>query len=201
MSEVALGPIVAALRDYETRLRRLDVELRGVLPGLPSPAATQGAGFVWLRELLCPRRVAVDAFTRPGNRIGVLEPALLRRVLAVRALFAHRTAVRRCIDRHALGAMRAVVGAVSLTALQHADARDGETALPLPPSLDGAALVRAGLLRLRADGSVDDPGVWQLMSLHMAPDWPADDETVPACGADGARFLERLPVLVPELTW
>ncbi|WP_321884873.1 type III secretion protein HrpB4 [Paraburkholderia bannensis] len=201
MSEAALVPVVAALRDYETRLRRLDVELRGVLPGLPSEAATQGAGYVWLRELLCPRRVAVDAFMRAGNRLGVLEPALLRRVLAVRALYAHRTAVRRCIDRNALAAMRAAVGEASLTALQRADARDGETALPLPPSLDSAALVREGLLRLRADGCIDDPGIWQLMSLHMAPDWPAADETVPACGADGARFLGRLPMLVPELPW
>jgi hypothetical protein len=42
----ALAPVLDALRAYDTRLRRLDIELRGVLPGLPPPAATQGAGFV-----------------------------------------------------------------------------------------------------------------------------------------------------------
>jgi hypothetical protein len=197
----ALAPVLDALRAYDTRLRRLDIELRGVLPGLPPPAATQGAGFVWLRELLCPRRVPVDAFTRPGNRLGVLEPAALRRVLAVRALYARRTAVRRCIDRPALAAMRAAVGAASLHALQRAAARDGESTLPLPATLDADALVREGLLLLRADGCVDDPGIWHLMTLHIAGDWQRVDANLLTPGLDGARFLERLTALVPGLLW
>jgi hypothetical protein len=201
MNAALLTPVLKALRAYETRLRRLDVELRGVLPGLPPPAATHGPGFVWLRELLCPRCVPVDAFTRPGNRLGVLEPALLRRVLAVRALYARRTAVRRCIDRNALAAMRAAVGAASLLALQRADTRDGETALPLPESLDAPTLVREGLLLLRADGCVDDPGVWHLMTLHIAGEWQSVGGTLLRPGLDGPRFLEHVTALVPELSW
>ncbi|MFM0735966.1 type III secretion protein HrpB4 [Paraburkholderia xenovorans] len=200
-NDAMLTPVLNALRAYETRLRRLDIELRGVLPGLPPPAATQGTGFVWLRELLCPRRVPVDAFTRPGNRLGVLEPALLRRVLAVRALYARRTAVRRCIDRNALAAMRAAVGAASLLALQRADTHDGATALPLPASLDAPALVREGLLLLRADGCVDDPGVWHLMTLHIPLDRQPTDGTLLTPGLDGPLFLERVTALVPELSW
>jgi hypothetical protein len=200
-ADAVLAPVISALRAYERRLRRLEVELRDVLPGLPPPTATEGAGWTWLRELLAPQRVPVEAFMRPGNRLGVVEPALLRRVLAVRALYASRTAVRRCIDRRELSVMRSAVGASSLVALQLADTRDGETSLPLSTFLDTQSLVQQGMLLLRADGCIDSPGIWHLMTLHTAGGQHHADGLKPTAGTDGPLFLERVAALVPELSW
>lgn len=193
-----LAPVIDALRAYDARMRHLDVELRDSMPGLPPLSATRGAGWMWLRELLAQQRVPAEAFLRPGNRLGVLHPILLRRVLAVRALYACRTAVRRCIDRGQLVAMRAAVGASSLTALQRAD---GETLTPLPAALEAASLALQGLLLMRADGSIDAPGVWHLMTLQIVGSAHATDLTVPTSSADGLMFLERVAALVPELAW
>jgi hypothetical protein len=196
-----LSSVLCGLRNYQARIQMLRSELIGVFPGLPPSAATDGLGYVWLRELLSPRRIPVDAFTRPGNRLGVLEPTVLRRVLAVRALFSCRTAVRRCIDRHALALMRDAVGATSLAQLQFADTVDGESALPLPQSLVATDLVSDGLQLIHSDGSVDDAGVWNLMTLQIQCGLQSVSDVFLSTRVEGERFLERVQALIPELRW
>jgi hypothetical protein len=193
--------LLTGLRNYEARLRSLATELHGIFPGLPTEAATQGMGSVWLRELLCPVCVPVEAFTRPGNRLGVVEPMLLRRILALRTLYASRTEVRRCIDRSALASMRDAVGLNSLKELQTMDSADGESVSPLPRSLESFALVREGLRLFVIDGCVDDPGILRLMSLHFSDHSTVLDRKTNEVSQDGEMFLRRLNTLVPELIW
>jgi len=202
---VQLEPMMQALcsylRAYEARLNALGSELLGVLPGLPSLGSFAGDGPLWLREILMPQVVPAGAFLRTGNRLGVLPPTMLRRVLAVRGLYAMRSAVRRCIDRAKLEQLREAIGEASLVALRQSAVTDGETMQALPESLDAKALVAAGLEIMQHDGSIDIPGVWHLIVLQIV----GTPTTVPLHAtepnAETLRFLSSVTALIPELTW
>nr|WP_284700833.1 type III secretion protein HrpB4 [Robbsia betulipollinis] len=168
-----------------------------------SRVSTRDDSWIWLREALLPPRlgpVPPLAFVNAGERLGVAEPVLLRRALAVRALYARRSAVRRCIDRALLDQMRAAVGAQTLDALRRVAATDGETTLPLPEMLDAASLAQEGLWRLRRESAIAIPAIVSLVAMQLdgaaAPDgYPCE----PGGSGERARFFARLPLLIPEL--
>lgn len=204
----ALGPVMAALRRYEACLgdagERAGPPLTGAMGTAPRRRATQR----WCRAALLDDAVSADAFLRPAARICVAEPTFRRQVLALRALFARRSAVRRCIDRASLAAMAAAVGGNAvLTRLRGAAAEDGETRLPLPLALDPDTLARDGLLRLMAG----EPAAAMLATLAGYAGVPAADAPVGQAEvgrtegdhtevdrAENARFFQRLPHWMPE---
>ncbi|CAG2137396.1 type III secretion protein HrpB4 [Cupriavidus plantarum] len=134
-----LAMAMTALRAYAARLEE------GVA------AAGLGRSRRWARAALLADAVPAEAFLRPVARLCVAEPARRRQALVLRALFARRSALRRCIDRASLSALSGAVGdAALLTQLRGAAAEDGETAIALPPTLDADALAHDGLARLIA---------------------------------------------------
>lgn len=201
---------MAALRAYAARL---DEGVARLAAG--NPARSQR----WARAALLPRAVPAEAFLRPVARLCVAEPGRRRQVLVLRALFARRSAVRRCIDRASLSAMGiAVGGAALLTQLRGAAADDGETVLALPATLDADALAADGLARLVAG----EPAAAELAALAGYPSRPApadysqgqdgqhlaagnapsarrhQDATLEATRTENERFFQRLSQWMPE---
>lgn len=207
----ALGQAMAALRRYEACLGDAGDAGDGGGPrptGAAGTAPRRRASRRWCRAAWLDDAVSADAFLRPVARICVAEPTVRRQVLALRALFARRSAVRRCIDRASLAAMAAAVGGNSVLAqLRSAAAEDGETALPLPLALDPDSLARDGVVRLVAG----EPAAAMLATLAgyagvAAAEAPADGaEGNPAevsraevSRTENARFLQRLLQWMPE---
>lgn len=204
-AELALAMV--ALRAYAARL------------GEGLGAGRGGRAQRWTRAALLPRAVPAEAFLRPVARLCVAEPGRRRQVLVLRALFARRSAVRRCIDRASLSAMGiAVGGAALLTQLRGAAADDGETALALPATLDADTLAADGLARLVAG----EPAAAELAAIAGYPSGPApadysqgqggqylaagnapsarrhQDATLEATRTENERFFQRLSQWMPE---
>lgn len=180
----ALTLTLAALHEYEARL---------------CEGFSLGGAARWRRAATLVSVVPADAFLRPPARVCVASPARRRQLLALRALFARRSAVRRCIDRAGLSAMGVAVGGSSvLTLLRGAAAEDGETVLALPPALEADALARDGLARLLAG----EPAAAALATLagypgnERHPERLALDHTQ----AENTRFFFRLSQWMPEWT-
>ena len=104
------------------------------------------------RRLWFSAPVPLDAFLHPGNRIAILEPPALGRVLAARALIRCQDSIRRCIDRDRRRALALAVGEAALGQLQD---RPAATACgePLPEDLAADVLARRGWQMILDDGA------------------------------------------------
>lgn len=227
-SSAYLDSLVTALRAYEHRVRHFSQGAIALPADMLTRVSPRDESWVWLREALLPPAtlgtVPPQAFAAPGERLGVAEPALLRRALAVRALYARRSAVRRCIERDRLDRMRVAVGSQTFDVLRGMAAADGETTLPLPDILDAAALAQEGFWRLRRENAIATPSIVSMVALQLEgapapggyPCEPGDvgvseeHERPAAPGREGvfaasrevaerSRFFARLPLLIPEL--
>ncbi|WP_126944926.1 type III secretion protein HrpB4 [Xanthomonas sp. BRIP62409] len=141
-------------------------------------------------------RMQVSALDSPANRLVVLAPDLLAKVLMSRALFSRALALRRCIERERLSWFEQRVGPAVLEHVRHR-AVTGMTAPLLPRDADQAAWVGDGWRRLAADGAWPDPCIAKVIALSL----PLGAAQVAPIAADGASdaFLQALPTLLPEL--
>lgn len=209
-------PLVRMLSGFEGRVSDLSRALAqsGVLPGRPLPAppherewderdaralaiATAAAKRIWFATA-----VPLDAFLQPGNRVAILEPPALRRVLAARALFRCRDSVRRCIDREQRRALTLAVGKQALARLEDRTC-PGAFDEPLPSALSADALAHLGWRSIAQDGACGNATLVTIVRLSLAQlagdeAWrqacaAAIDEPVRthARAADGARSSSR----------
>ncbi|MCC4615493.1 type III secretion protein HrpB4 [Xanthomonas campestris pv. asclepiadis] len=141
-------------------------------------------------------RMQVSALDSPANRLVVLAPDLLSKVLMSRALFSRALALRRCIERERLSWFEQRVGPAVLEHVRHR-AVTGMTAPLLPRDADQAAWVGDGWRRLAADGAWPDPCIAKVIALSL----PLGAAQVAPIATDGASdaFLQALPTLLPEL--
>ncbi|RFP09344.1 hypothetical protein D0T24_24470 [Duganella sp. BJB480] len=206
MNDTAMTPVAALLRAYEQRLLQLDRQLDpSWLPRLFDAdaalawhlPASQPGRLGRLRAALRLAPLAPAALARPANRLALLEPALLWRVLAARALYARRAALRRCIDRAVLEPLRALLGADALQLLQHGEAGPGPAVLPVA---DAAGWAWSGHAMLLREQAWTDPTLRQLIALVLPAEAPAGAPAA-ADGDDGADFVALLPALFPEAAW
>ena len=130
--EVSMPPLaelVKMLREFEARLEALPDEID---PSWLDRVFAEDEHAAWQREVQAVRRAALlrrslrlqsvppDAFAGKANRMALLERETLWKVLAARALFARRGALRKCIDRAVIEPLRGVVGGAALDTLRSA---------------------------------------------------------------------------------
>ena len=158
-----LHGLVAALRRYDARIKGLaclaDVATTGV-EGAAQVDARHRPGvshWHWHREVMLPAslgKLSAPLFDDPAVRLALADPPLMIAGLVARALYARRSAVRRCIDRTVLSQLRVAlgdgrVGQERLLRLQRLSVVEGDSPLPIPPLLTPANLAHDGLARLR----------------------------------------------------
>ncbi|SDI39701.1 type III secretion protein (HrpB4) [Paraburkholderia phenazinium] len=226
-------PLVRMLTVYDIRVRELSAMLGEAsleLPpaGDPEADTTQSGGHARALRTQAARRiwfaapVPLDAFIQPGNRIALVAPELMRRLLAARALFACRDAVRRCVERQTRHALLEGVGATALEALVDTPASQAGAGAVLPEDTSPDALARCGWHVMAAEGACSNPTLRNLIELSLAS---MREESTPAAdplrrGADdgaetlhGARahatassdemdrFFTAVGRMFPELQW
>ncbi|WP_372392875.1 type III secretion protein HrpB4 [Xanthomonas sp. NCPPB 3582] len=138
----------------------------------------------------------VSALQPLANRLVMLAPDLLAKVLMSRALFSRVLALRRCIERERLSWFEQRLGPAVLEHVRHR-AATGTTVPLLPRDADQAAWVGDGWRRLAADGAWPDPCIAKVIALSL-PLGAAQMAPVAADGESDA-FLQALPTLLPEL--
>ncbi|MFC7520534.1 type III secretion protein HrpB4 [Xanthomonas populi] len=138
----------------------------------------------------------ISALDPLANRLVVLAPDLLAKVLMSRALFSRAPALRRCIERERLTWFEQRVGPAVFEHVRHR-AVNGMTEPLLPRDADQAAWIGDGWRRLVADGAWHDPCIAKVVALSL----PLGAAHVAPIAADGASdaFLQALPTLLPEL--
>jgi hypothetical protein len=222
-----LAPLLLA---YQERLLRLAedtdaswlrrLEREEGLPPVPS-AGTLARRSALLRVRLRMAPVAPDSFTPPAHRLAVLDKPALLRVLAARALFAHRAALGLCVDGTVLGQLRTLVGTAALSGLRGAGFGDQAGGLadevagaaPLPAHADLLAWAVEGYGHFERDAVWRESGLRRLIRLALpaaaaeameaaATAARAATPATPATRAtDSDALLALLPTLFPELTW
>lgn len=235
-------PLIRMLRGFEARLLGLAMALADAPQARESGsdvriedsarhARAQTIRIAAVRSVWFSAPVPLDAFLRPGNRIAILAPQELRRVLAALALIRCQDSIRRCIDRDRRRALVHAVGQQTLRQMQDQPtaAAFGE---PLPDDLDADALAQRGWRMMRDDGacrnatlvnivelglaSIAGEHAWQRMSVVRASRAEATDEATrearadarPKAGVDAgagvaatSRFFSMAGDLFPELQW
>ncbi|MFJ2995184.1 type III secretion protein HrpB4 [Pandoraea sp. NPDC087047] len=195
MADVPIEVLLGALRNVEQRLREVAERLSTVC----AVQSTPGLG-AW-RGMAGHMTVSSATFLSPAARLAVCEASLCSRGLALRALYARGSQVRRCVDRERLAALRSAVGADGLSRLLALAPVRGAVEPDWPAELTAHALAADGLARLRHPGGIDDPSLVYLLSLrHDWPQVPALDESadIIAITRESARFFADLPSLLPE---
>ncbi|WAH64948.1 type III secretion protein HrpB4 [Xanthomonas hortorum] len=141
-------------------------------------------------------RMQVSALDPLANRLVVLAPDLLAKVLMSRAVFSRALALRRCIERERLTWFEQWVGPAVLEHVRHR-AVTGMTVPLLPRDAEHAAWIGDGWRRMEADGAWPDPCIAKVLALSL----PLGAARVAPIAADGASdaFLQALPTLLPEL--
>jgi len=182
-----------------------------------------------VRRIWFPQRVPLAALARPGNRIAALEPQDLRRVLAARALWDSRDAVRRCVDGKQRRLWTATVGREAFEALQEQPgACDGD--VTLLESATPTTLPWSGWRKVRDDGICANATLGNLVQLSLAlgaggeawqamqlPQMPCGDRSDPIeltqpwadgglpcpieVGKDTDHFFSIAGTLFPEFQW
>ena len=111
--------------------------------------------------------VPLDAFLRPGNRIAILAPRELRRVLAALALLPCQDSIRRCIDRDRRRALALALGEQTLESMQDQPAATafGE---PLPDDLSADALAQCGWRMMADEGACRNATLGNIVELGLA---------------------------------
>jgi hypothetical protein len=219
------------LHDLVAALRRYDARMKGLACLAPTRVSCASAGYAshapklsdwhWHREVMLPTslgKLPAPLLEDPAVRLAFAESSLMTAGLVARALYARRSAVRRCIDRTVLMQLRVALGDgflghERLQRLQRLTAADGDLPLPLPEVLTTTSLAHDGLARLRRAHPMMVPVVvhFVLMQLDRAPSHVAEDaDNARSIGKAGqaaaidadcesAVFFERLPYLIPEL--
>ena len=233
-SHERLHDLVAALRRYDARMKGLASLAPARVPSASAAHASRASSLFdwhWHREVMLPTslgKLPAPLFDDPAVRLALAEPSLMMAGLVARALYARRSAVRRCIDRTVLTHLRVAlgdgpVGHERLQRLQRLTAADGD--LPLPEMLTPTSLAHDGLARIRRAHPKMVPVVvhFVLMQLDGAPSHvPEDTENEGAdrstgkprntaamglgfgagfgsgFGFETAAFFESLPYLIPE---
>ncbi|MGI4858673.1 MAG: type III secretion protein HrpB4 [Janthinobacterium lividum] len=210
-----LHDLVAALRRYDARMKGLAGPAAARAPMALASRAPHLSGWHWYREMLLPASLGnlpAPLFDDPAVRLALAEPPLMMAGLVARALYARRSALRRCIDRTVLTELRSAlgegaVGRERLHRLQHLATADGN--LPLPEVLTPTGLAHDGLARLRRERPEIPPVVvhFVLMQLDGPPRRVAEDVChapaigrAAATGGEAAAFFKSLPYLIPELS-
>ena len=169
-------PLVRMLAAFDARLRELcavlgDASLESAPLGAVDEERTdahahalrmQAARRIWFAA-----PVPLDAFIEPGNRIAIVAPEGLRRLLAARALFTCRDAVRRCVDRETRRALREGVGAGAFEAIADMPSSHGANAV-LPDDMSSDALARRGWQLIAADGACRNATLRIVVELGLA---------------------------------
>ncbi|TAM85195.1 hypothetical protein EPN42_16150 [bacterium] len=169
-------PLIRMLRGFEARVLGLALALAD------SPHARETVGrtedsvrnsralsvrVAAVRRVWFSTPVPLDAFLRPGNRIAILPPQDLRRVLAALALIRCRDSIRRCIDRDRRRALAFALGEQTLKQMQDqpAAAAFGE---PLPEDLDADALAQCGWRTMFEEGACRNATLGNIVELGLA---------------------------------
>lgn len=210
-----LTELVKMLREFEARLEALPDEID---PSWLDRVFAEDEHAAWQREAQAVRRAALlrrslklqsvppDAFAGKANRMALLKRDTLWKVLAARALFARRGALRKCIDRAVIEPLRGVVGGAALDTLRSACAENGaagrrEARLPSAcPS--SAAWAWSGYASFERAGVWGDASLQTMIRVSLPaaapPDMPPAED---AAAAEDQEFVQILPKLYPELTW
>lgn len=124
--------------------------------------AIAGARRIWFAE-----RVPAGVLSNRGNRIAVLEPHDLRRVLAARALWQARDAVRRCVDGRRRRLWEHSVGRYALDLLEM-QAGGSDDAVEAPADVTVGALARRGWRIARRNGVCSSATLFNMVELSLA---------------------------------
>lgn len=235
-------PLIRMLRGFEARvlglamalasadsppMRERDGRARASAPGPARESRALTIRVAAARSVWFSTPVPLDAFLRPGNRIAILAPQELRRVLAALALLRCQDSMRRCIDRDRRRALALALGEQTLERMQDQPAGAAFGAL-LPDDLSADALARRGWQMMADDGacrnatlgnivelglaSVAGEQAWQRMRLARGKRAEAIDESrldaTPQAGGDASagtsetgRFFSMAGDLFPEFQW
>lgn len=180
-----LDAMVATLRHYDARMKGLAGIVPAHIPGGSSAQEGHVSGAAtmfdwhWHREVMLPASlgaIPASLFDDPAVRLAFAERSLMIAGLVARALYARRSAVRRCIDRTVLSQLRVAlgdgaVGHERLQRLQRLTATDKDSTLSLPEVLTTMRLAHDGLARLRRAHPMMASVVvhFVLMQLERAP--------------------------------
>jgi len=167
-------PIIHALREFDSRVQELTAALaleaarRSPVgaPSAPFGRRTSALRFAQARRLWFVAPVPAEAFLRAGNRIAIIAAHALRPILAARALFGCRDAIRRCVDRQTRRVLSLSIGPVAFAALQE-HALAATSAQSLPEDLTADALARAGWDLMLADGACTHPTLRRTVELGL----------------------------------
>jgi hypothetical protein len=205
------------LRLYEVRLLNLadqldpdaiEQSLDANMQALWHLMAGQAQRHRWLRSALQLPALPAPALLPPAHRLVLLERPQLLRVLAARAVFGRHQALRHCIDRQVLDALRLALGSNTLQALQQ---YDGEPVCGIHQALQKddiglPSLVWQGYAGFMQDGMWRDETICPLIRLALPVHAGThEQEHAPALAGSAARndstlFMAGLPTLFPELT-
>jgi len=184
----AAHPLVRMLSAFDARVRDLSAMLGDAsldFPPLGDADDSRDGAYAHALRTQAARRiwfavpVPLDAFIQPDNRIALVAPEMLRRLLAARALFSCRDAVRRCVDRRTRRALLEGVGPTALVALVDTPGSQGGAGETLPEDTSPDALARHGWRVIAAEGACRNPTLCNVIELSLAS---VSDESSPAAG-------------------
>jgi len=222
-------PLIRMLAGFEARVLDLTSALAQTsTAGDARQPRTSETRAMALRIAACRRLwfsepVPLDAFLQPGNRIAILAPVALRRVLAARALIRCQDGIRRCIDRDRRRALALALGDEALAQLQDRPAAMA-SADPLPDDLAPDILADRGWQMISGEGACGNATLGNIVELSLArvaggERWqrmlrPGADRTAragvasrasaakpPAGESDTSRFFSMAGDLFPEFQW
>ena len=136
-------------------------------------------------------------FAHPFERLILLKPLALQRLLCALSLLARRDDLRRCIDGPAVRALQAMVGTPALAAILRS--QRVPQAAQADANLSVSLLVAQGFSRLTHAYDGEWTVVLQCLRLALPSDLPNV-----ACFDDAAqvnRLLREAHVWYPETTW
>jgi hypothetical protein len=223
-------PLIRVLSEFEARVHELTAAL--ALAGAQgSPYAASNphrhpramvSRMAAARGLWFVAPVPMDVFLRAGNRMATVAAHALRPMLAARALYSCRDAIRRCIDRETRRSLALSVGPTAFAVLQEpVSICHGPQALPCDLSTD--ALARRGWALMLADGVCADATLRHIVELGLVMAAGGDiwqralslrDDLCAQAAAPGRRteaalrgptatdeFLSIAGLLFPEFQW
>lgn len=171
-------PLVQMLAAFDARLRELcavlgEASMESPPLGVIGEERAEVQAHARALRMQAARRiwfavpVPLDAFIKPGNRVAIVAPELLRRLLAARALFACRDAVRRCVARDTRRALRERVGATAFDTIVDMPSGPKANAV-LPDDMSSDALARRGWQLIAADGASSNATLRNVVELSLA---------------------------------
>lgn len=226
--------LIRALSEFESRVQELtealaDEAARRSPLAMPASSAERRACASRLaraRRLWFLAPVPADAFLSAGNRVATLAAHSLKPILAARALYGCRDAIRRCIDRQTKRALSLSIGPTAFAALQER-ALTATTGQPLPDDLAVDTLARRGWALMLEDGACTNATLRRIVELSLELSAGGDiwqnvlaasrntslqageviaDRVKPGTNATNAtnatdEFLSIAGILFPEFQW